>query len=84
MLVERLKGENLFEQVPGRHHRSFPTIAFESGLKGDKLNTVNRRGGICNCSEKKILQCINSSKLVLTVIKIDFVYINNEVMHFRK
>ncbi|XP_052082618.1 uncharacterized protein LOC127720184 [Mytilus californianus] len=39
-LVEHLGSENLFATVPGRHHRSFPTIESDSLVKldGCKLN----------------------------------------------
>ena len=41
MMVEQLKNENLFSQIPGRHHRSFQSCDFDPlcKLNGDKLNT---------------------------------------------
>lgn len=41
MMVEQLKNENLFAQIPGRHHRSFPSCDIDPlcKLNGDKLNT---------------------------------------------
>jgi hypothetical protein len=41
MLVEVLKGEQLFKNVPGRQHRSFPAIEFDviTQLNANKLNS---------------------------------------------
>ena len=41
MLVEVLKSEQLFKNVPGRQHRSFPAIEFDviSQLNANKLNS---------------------------------------------
>lgn len=54
MLVEVLKSEQLFKNVPGRQHRSFPAIK----CKQTKLMVDRKERRICDWTKEKVLQCV--------------------------